>query len=104
MREEETYELLKKYGQEHIVRHIELLSEHEKDIFIQNLSTMNLELVFRLYENFARTDEKETKKYREIKPHPIIDIKQYRERSEVALMEVDDYTYNQFVSRLENMK
>ncbi|MCX8082165.1 MAG: UTP--glucose-1-phosphate uridylyltransferase [bacterium] len=83
MSERKIIELLEEYGQGHIIHHIGLLNEKEKDIFIQNLNTMNFKLVFQLYEEFSK--EKEEKKYREIKPHPIIDIKLYESEKEGIL-------------------
>ena len=65
-------EILKKEGQEEILRHMDTLVDKERDIFLKNISAMNLELVFQLYEKFIHV--KEIHKDRKIETHPIIDV------------------------------
>lgn len=83
--ENQIIDVLKEYQQEHILKHIFSLEETEKKLFLQNLTTMNFGLVFSLYEKFSKPGLE--KKYRDIKPHPIIDIEQSREKkSEILLI------------------
>ncbi|MCM8777266.1 MAG: UTP--glucose-1-phosphate uridylyltransferase [Candidatus Omnitrophica bacterium] len=78
---EKIHRFLKEHRQEHIIRHIELLDKNEKDIFIKNLNTMNLELAFQLYENFSKPEEVKT--YKEITPPYIVDIEKYKKEKEM---------------------
>lgn len=81
----EIIEICKKYGQHHIIQYFESLSEERQKEFLKNLSTMNLELSFQLYEKFLNFKVEETGQFREINPHPIIDIILLRQKKDEML-------------------
>lgn len=61
---------LKKYGQEHIIKYIEKLKETQKQEILEQISHIDLEQIFNLYE---ATKIKEQEKQSEISPINYID-------------------------------
>jgi UDP-N-acetylglucosamine/UDP-N-acetylgalactosamine diphosphorylase len=47
-------DLLEKYGQPHILGHVQRLSSEKQEVFCRNLAKLNLPLAFQLYEEFSR--------------------------------------------------
>lgn len=47
-------DLLEKYGQTHILGHVQRLSSEKQEVFCRNLAKLNLPLAFQLYEEFSR--------------------------------------------------
>ncbi len=73
MEKEELISLLEKYGQEHIKKHLLTLSAGEQKIFLKNVSGMNFELVFKLYETFSGKPPEASSKWKDIQPPRVID-------------------------------
>jgi len=48
---------LKVYNQNHIIEHINRLNEKEKDVFLNNLTYLDIDLVFKLYSNFKNQNK-----------------------------------------------
>jgi UDP-N-acetylglucosamine/UDP-N-acetylgalactosamine diphosphorylase len=66
-------DLLEKYGQPHILGHVQRLSSEKQEVFCRNLAKLNLPLAFQLYEEFSRQKGSRAD-LSGIEPAPIISI------------------------------
>ena len=66
-------DLLEKYGQPHILGHVQGLSSEKQEVFCRNLAKLNLPLAFQLYEEFSRQKGSRAN-LSGIEPAPIISI------------------------------
>ncbi|MBN1446232.1 MAG: UTP--glucose-1-phosphate uridylyltransferase [Candidatus Omnitrophica bacterium] len=73
MKREELISLLEKHEQVHIKKHLLMLSADEQKIFLKNVSGMNFELVFRLYETFSGKSSHASSGWKDILPPRVID-------------------------------
>lgn len=73
MQKNEFAGLMKKHGQEHVIKHLNTLSAEEQKIFLNSVFGMNFELVFNLYKKFSSQNDTPVK-YGKIEPPSVIDV------------------------------
>ncbi len=61
-KKEELKSILKKYGQEHLLNHYETLDEKHKKELLNQIETLNLELITSLYKNTKKEEKNENDK------------------------------------------
>ncbi|MCX8022675.1 MAG: UTP--glucose-1-phosphate uridylyltransferase [Syntrophorhabdaceae bacterium] len=74
MDENGLFEVLKRYGQYHLIEHYRGLEEKKKEEFIKNIEKLDLELVFKLYNHFSTPESDKPRKYSNIKNSNIIGL------------------------------
>jgi len=60
---DEIIKKLKIYNQNHIVEHLNTLNENEKDVFLNNIAHLDIDLVFKLYGDFKNENKKKGDSY-----------------------------------------
>lgn len=84
MKREELISLLEKYEQGHIKKHLLMLSADEQKIFLKNVSGMNFELIFSLYEKHSGKSDRTPAKWESVNPPRVIDAGLYdREKEDI---------------------
>lgn len=79
--EKKSLQLLKKYGQQHILKHYHKLSYEKQQLFLKNIESLDFNLVFSLYNSFFL--KKEFQEYSfNIKPADIIELPETREEKD----------------------